>query len=146
MSAIILSTSTDLCIATFLINETFPKKWINRLGFVYSRKLLILMWLMFASNLLLWSYKSTLLSTLITINYENPINTLEDVDRSGLPVMVAKNTVLHWLIATDPRPTTKSILKKSVVYPFNGTTPAWTNKRYALKNNIYIHRLNRLCI
>ena len=90
---------------------------------------------MFASNLLLWSYKSTLLSTLITIYYENPINTLEDVDRSGLPVMVPNNTVLHWLIATDPRPTTKSIFKKSVLYPFNGTNPAWTTKRYALKKS-----------
>ena len=112
------------------MDETFPKKWINRQGFVQSRKVLILIWLMFASNLLIWSYKSTLLSTLIPIYYENPINTLEDVDSSDLPVTVPKNTVVHWLLATDPRPAAKSIFKKSVLFSFNGTNPAWITKRY----------------
>ena len=119
-----------MCIVIFLIDETFPDKWINRQGFVKTRKVLILMWLMFASNLLIWSYKSTLLSTLIPIYYENPINTLEDVDNSDLPVMVPKSTVVHWLLATDPRPTAKRIFRKSVLFSYNGITPDWVLKRY----------------
>ena len=125
--SVILYNSTDFCIAIFFTD--FPNKWINRGGFVFSRKLLILMWLMLASNLLLWSYKSTLLSTLILIYYENPINTLEDVDGSGLPVLIPKNSAPHWLMATDPRLTVKRIYRKSVLYPFNGTLPAWFGKR-----------------
>ena len=127
-----LSTFTDLCIALFLIDETFPDKWIYRQGFVYTRKLLILMWLMFASNILLWSYKSTLLSTLVTIYYEKHIITIEEVERSGLLVLVPKNTAPHWLFATDPRPTAKRIFNESYVYPFNGTTPEFTHTWYVI--------------
>ena len=121
----------------FLMDETFPKKWINRRGFVQSRKVLILIWLMFASNLLIWSYKSTLLSTLIPIYYENPINTLEDVDNSDLPLLVPRSTVLHRLLATDPRPTVKRIFRKSVLFSFNGTPPAWVYKKYVFQKRFF---------
>ena len=114
----------------FLMDETFPQKWINRRGFVQSRKVLILIWLMFASNLLNWSYKSTLLSTLIPIYYENPINTLEDADNSDLPLLVPRSTVLQRLLATDPRPTAKRVFRKSVLYSYHGITPDWVMKRY----------------
>ena len=78
------------------------------------------MWLMMASFLLLASYRGTLLSTLVPIYYGKPINTLEEVESSGLPILVAKNTAPHWLMATDPRPTLKKIFKKATLYPFAG--------------------------
>ena len=96
------------------------------------------MWLMLASNILLWHYKNTLLSSLISIHYEKPMNTLEDIERSGLPVLVTKNNVAHWLMATDPRPTIKSIFKKTTegmyrgrerLYPFpGGKFPDWVTE------------------
>ena len=132
-----LSTFTDICITMFLMDETFPQKWINRRGFVQSRKVLILIWLMFASNLLNWSYKSTLLSTLIPIYYENPINTLEDADNSDLPLLVPRSTVLQRLLATDPRPTAKRIFKKSVLFSFNGTPPAWVSEKYVFSKKFF---------
>ena len=91
---------------------------------------------MFASNLLTLSYKSTLLPTLIQINYENSINTLEDVANSDLPVLVPKSTVVHWLLATDPRPTAKRIFRKIELFSFNGTTPARIKKRYVMSINV----------
>ena len=71
-------------------------------------------------------YRSTLLSTLIPIRYEKTIDTLEDLDASGLPLLVPNNTAPHWLIKTDPRPVAKIIFSKSTLYPFNGTIPEWT--------------------
>ena len=112
------------------MNEALPKTWICRHGFVKSRQVLVLIWLMFASNLLTWSYRETLLSTLIPIYYERSIDTLEDVDNSDLPLLVPKATVVHRLLATDPRQIAKRILKKSEFYPFNGTAPAWVSQRY----------------
>ena len=92
---------------------------------------------MFASNLLIWSYKSTLLSTLIPIYYENPINTLEDADNSDLPLLVPRSTVLQRLLATDPRPTAKRIFKKSVLFSFNGTPPAWVSEKYVFSKKFF---------
>ena len=120
----------DLCIAISFIEESVPHAWFNRRGFVASRKLLILQWLMFGSILLL-GYKSTLLATLIPINYEKPINTVDDLANSNMPLLIAKKTAPHWLLATDPRDAVKRIFRKSVLYPFNGTVPPWVRKRYS---------------
>ena len=85
---------------------------------------------MFGSILLL-GYKSTLLATLIPINYEKPINTVDDLANSDLPLLVAEKTAQPWLLATDPREAVKRIFRKSVLYPFNGTVPAWVRNRYS---------------
>ena len=125
-----LYPSTDLCIAAFLIDESFPERWIHREGFGYSRKFLILMWLMMASFILLASYRGTLLSTLVPIYYERPINTFEEVERAGLPIFITKNNAPHWLMATDPRPALKKIFKKITLYPFpGGKFPDWVTQR-----------------
>ena len=113
-----------------MIDESFPDKWIYRPRFSNSRKLLILMWLFCASNVLLWSYKSTLLSTLVPIYYEDPINTFDDIERSGLLVLVPNNTAPHRLMAADPRPIVQRIFRKATLYRFNGTTPIHTVTRY----------------
>ena len=123
-----------------MIDEHIPKKWITRQELVYTRKLLIIVWLMLTSNILIWSYKGTLLSTLVPIYYENPINTLEEVDRSGLPVMIPKNNVISWLVKTDPRSTIKNIWEKRILYPFSGgKVPDWVTQRYTFKNEYDKH-------
>ena len=128
---------TDLCISIFLIEEVIPKRWMSRQGLVHARKLLIIMWLMLTSNLLIWSYKSTLLSTLVPIYYDKPINTIEEVDRSGLPVLITKNNVVHWLMKSDPRSTINKIWQRRILYPFaGGKFPDWVTQRYAFKKNM----------
>ena len=120
----------DLCITIFLIDEGIPDGWINRRGFFWPRKFIMLTWLMFAGSILLCGYKSTLLSTLIPIYYESTIETLIDVSNSDLPLTVPKNTAVHWLIGTDPRSAAKNIRGKLVLFPFNGLPPPWVNERY----------------
>ena len=65
-------------------------------------------------------YKSTLLSTLIPVRYERTINTLYDLDQSGLPLAIPKSTTIHHAIANDPRQIMKRIYNNSIIYVFAG--------------------------
>ena len=76
-----------------LIPRKRLKKWINRDGFCI-RKILILKWIVLGS-VLTWGYKSTLLSTLVTIRYNKPIDNLADLDRSGLPLVLVEGSNYH---------------------------------------------------
>ena len=69
------------------------------------------------------AYKSTLLSSLITVRYERPIDTIMDLEKSGLPALLPNNTPLQTLFATDPRRVMQNIYNNSLVYPFDGTPP-----------------------
>ena len=65
-------------------------------------------------------YKSTLLSTLIPICYETTIDTLADIEKSGLPLVIAKSTAMHHAIASDKRPIMKQIYEDSILYQYAG--------------------------
>ena len=75
-------------------------------------------------------YKSTLLSTLIPIRYEKQIDTIQDMDESGLPFLIPGGTVLQWLGATDPRPAMQSIMKRHELFPFDGQIRPEDEARY----------------
>ena len=66
--------------------------------------------------LLTWGYKSTLLTTLVTIRYNKPINTLADLDRSGLPLVIIEGSSYHQAFESDQRDMMKRIYKKSFVW------------------------------
>ena len=66
-------------------------------------------------------YMSTLLSQLVAIRYENPIDTLDDMDRSGLPLLIPNGTGLDFLLGQDPRPVVQRIYNKSIMYFHNGS-------------------------
>ena len=72
-------------------------------------------------NILTMGYKSTLLSTLIPVRYERTINTLYDLDQSGLPLAIPKATAMHHVIANDQRHIMKRIYKNSIIYVYAGT-------------------------
>ena len=72
--------------------------------------------------MLTWGYKSTLLSTLITIRYEKPINTLADLDRSGLSLLLARGAAGQKIIESDPRPIMKKIYSRSIVFEHSKQT------------------------
>ena len=115
---------TDLALSSAMLSqESFPHKWFHRRGFI-ARKLLLLQWLVWG-NILAWGYRSTLLSILIPIRYEATIKTVNDLNSSGLPLLLPRATAMHFLMASDPRPVVKQIYNKSIVYPYNGTIPSW---------------------
>ena len=113
------SSSLDLFLAIVFIPRRKLARWIQREGFGV-RKLAILKWI-FLSHVLILGYKSTLLSTLIPIRYSEQINTLEDMDKSGLPLLIPKGTVAYKSIAGDKRIVVQMIYKRSVVWQYTGT-------------------------
>ena len=110
--------SSDFFLSTELIPKRRLNKWINRSGFK-TRKILILKW-MLLGNILTMAYKCTLLSTLIPVRYESTIDTLSDLDRSGLPLLIPRNTSVHQASANDQRPVMKRIYDKSILFTFTG--------------------------
>ena len=92
------------------------------------RKAIILKWMVLGS-ILTMAYKSTLLSSLIPIRYEATIDTLDDMDKSGLPLLIIQQTTFHKLIASDPREAMKQVYKRSILFPYSPTepwgVPAW---------------------
>ena len=106
-------------IADFLLSSEFiPRRrlnsWIQRKGFKI-RKLLILKWI-FLGNVITMAYKSTLLSSLITIRYEDKIDSLNDVETSGLPFLLHKNSDLEKMFANDQKQIMKNIYEKRQIY------------------------------
>ena len=108
----------------FLSTELIPKKrlnkWIERKGFK-TRKILILKWI-FLGNVIVIAYKSTLLSNIVTIRYNKPIHTLADLDSSGLPLLIVKNSTILRAVQSDPRPIMNQIYHKSIVFEYNQQT------------------------
>ena len=65
--------------------------------------------------MLTWGYKSTLLSTLVTIRYNKPIDTLADLDRSALPLVIVEGSVAHQAFENEQRDIMKQIYKRSIL-------------------------------
>ena len=117
-----LLTDFALCVS-ILLNQGPSRNLVHRPGFK-TRKFLLLEWFIFG-GILSWAYMQTLLATLAVIRYEPVIDTIHDLDQSGLPFLIPKNTAPHKLIASDPRPAVARIFKKSIMYSLAGTPPKW---------------------
>ena len=117
----------DWLLSTFiLIGQSLSQDWLFREGFK-TRRIILLKWLVLA-NFLTLGYMSTLLSQLVAIKYENPIDTIDDLDKSGLPLLIAGGTGIENMIANDPKPAVKRIYNRSLIYPFNGSYyPSWVD-------------------
>ena len=111
-----------------LIDKAPSGEWLNRQGFVHARKLLILAWLV-ATKIIILAYNATFFTSLVRISYGSTIDTLNDGANSGLPLLIPKDTVLHYVIATDPRPDVKKMYKNTELHKFNGTTPEFFHTR-----------------
>ena len=116
-----------MCLALVLIDETVPQGWINREGFTHSRKLLLLQCLLYGS-VLLWGYKCVLLSILVPIRYEQTIDTLYDLDKSELRLLVPKS--IYDIIEKDTRSAMKRVLNKSDVTIHGRNRPQWVHEMY----------------
>ena len=97
---------------------------------------------MVLANFLTLGYLSTLLSQLVAIRYENPIDTIEDLDNSGLPLLIPGETGLVYLIANDPKPAVRRIYERSITYFYNGSSyPTWVDDVYVIEllivHNVY---------
>ena len=116
-----------LCL-TVAIDESIPHKWFTRRSFLNARRLLIIQWLMWA-NILSWGYKGILLSKLVTVTYNKPIDTLQQMDQSDLPFYIPDITILSTMVELDPRDVVKRIKTKGVSLPFRDVFIEDTNQK-----------------
>ena len=116
---------SDFCLAILWIDETVPHAWFSRSGFTHARKGLLLLWL-FAGSFILMGYKSTLLSSLTMIDFEDKFATFHDLDKSGTPLAFHTGTILDKILSTDPRPIVQRMYKNAISYPYRGgLSPRW---------------------
>ena len=71
------------------------------------------------------AYESTLLSSLITIRYEDTIDNYNDLDNSDLPLGVIKGSATFDYISRDPSPIMKRISNRMILYTVKGGIPQW---------------------
>ena len=78
---------TDLVLALSTLIEESADDSRLEIGFVHSKKLMLMTWNLFG-QVILMAYKSVLLGSLIAITYEKPLHTIGDIAESGLPVLL----------------------------------------------------------
>ena len=71
------------------------------------------------------AYKTTLLSSLIPIRYEDTINSINDLDNSGLPLLLPKGGANEDIFSSDQRPIMRRIFNKVIFYNYEGGIPQW---------------------
>ena len=114
----------DLFVSTELIPKRRLKKWIQRPGFGI-RKAAILKWIVLG-NFLTLAYKKSLLASLIPIRYEDTIDSMRDLDKSGLPMILVKGTFLTKYFSEDPREMTAQLFKRAIMVPMQFPPPEWS--------------------
>ena len=120
--ALIVSFSDFSIVVSLLIEEGVSETWFNRIGFIHSRKFLILLWLMLG-NILLMSYKGNLRANLVAITYKKPIDSIQDMEESGLPLLFCTGCGYKESFAADPRPAMNRLAEKAIMYKYDGSMP-----------------------
>ena len=88
------------------------------------------------ANIISYAYKGSILSTLIAIRYEEPLDTIEQMVDSGLPYYVFGNSAGVWVTKTDPRNMTKKLNVRRVDIYWEGITEEKYLKMYKKTHNI----------
>ena len=109
-----------ICIGA-IIDEAQVEQYIRKKPCARARKLLILKWLLIGYFLTM-SYKSVLRSNLIHIEYEMPIDSIEDALQSQKQI-VASRDIIFW---KDQRTKVKDLAKRITTFDYvHGKTPLW---------------------
>ncbi len=69
------------------------------------------------------AYRSTLLATLIPVTYEKTIDTIDDLDQSGLPIMLPMGNAYYQNFRRDPRQAMQSIFQRSAEWHYDSSKP-----------------------
>ena len=83
------------------------------------------------------SYKSVLRASLMKVEYESTIDTLDDLLESGRTFLVPKDTPLGLMYATDPREKVKMLAKQTLLFEYGRKTPEHLVKGYSLNKSIF---------
>lgn len=90
-----------------------------------TRRALILKWIV-TGSVLIMGYKSILLSTFVSVpRATGPISTLDDMAKSGLPLLIPEASLAYKTIAGGDSEASRQILDRSIVFQFRGRVPKW---------------------
>ena len=104
---------------TPFVDESVSWSFYQRTSFAKSRRILLVKWILMA-NILSHAYKGSLLSSMVTIRYTEPLDNIDQMVKSGLPIYIFGGTSQVWLAKTDPRNSVKKLMERHVVHPFKG--------------------------
>ena len=116
-----------------VIEESQKHDYFHKQPCAIAREMLILKWAMIGF-LFTIGYKSVLLSTMINIEYEKPLDTVEDILRSDKPLFIESTSGIVNLLKSDPREKIKELAKKARSYETEvtekGNGPVWIQEGY----------------
>ena len=92
-----------------VVDENLSDNYIRKERSAKARLLLIVVW-MIVGFLLCASYKSVLLATLVSVEYEKPINTIDDLLKTDKPI--TGYPTIGYFLSVDPRIKMKELAKK----------------------------------
>ena len=95
----------------FLLREPVEDSYIHKENHAKARKLLIPIW-MFLAFILSVGYTSVLLTTLVSIEYEKPVDTAQDLVNADKPIYVYPTTAA--MLSVDPRENVRDLAKKLI--------------------------------
>ena len=93
-----------------------PDKWVyntNKKPCSKARMFLVMEWMLLGFLLTLF-YKSVLLASLVSVQNEKPIDTLEDMLLTDRKILMQERTSTEILLRTDPRPGIQQLAKISI--------------------------------
>ena len=114
-----------------VLEESQKDDYFHKKPCAKAREMLVLKWAMIGFFFTI-SYKSVLLSNMINIEYEKPLDTVEDILRSDKPVFIESGMID--LLKSDPREKIKELFKKAKSYETEvtekGNGPVWIQEGY----------------
>ena len=96
-----------------------------------ARSFLVLKWTILGFFLTI-SYKSVFRAILMKIEYDDTIDTIDDMVQSNRQFMVAGDSNLRWMLETDTRKTVKVLAEKVTYYNHGKKRPADIEKGYII--------------
>ena len=101
--------------------------YINVRGCSNARSLLVLMWI-FVGISLTFCYKSTLRAMMMKVDYEDTIDTVDDMLLSGRKLLLTEDSGLRYFVKDDPRVKVNKLGKQVEYYSRGRKMPEWVIK------------------
>ena len=118
------------------IIDAETRNYFQRDKVAKARQLLLLKWAM-VGLFLTSCYKETLLSTLIAIEYEESLDSVNDILAQDKFVLFDGNSGMADLLKSDPRENVKALNKMSKSYTSDkGAPPTWVINGYRNEMNL----------
>ena len=92
-----------------------------------ARTFLVFKWTLLGFFLTI-SYKSVLRASMMKTQYDDTIDTIDDMIASKRALLVAGDTRLRQLVETDPRPKVQALWEKTKYYEYGPPMPEWVIK------------------